>query len=212
MSRLCTSIDIQTQSDWEHLIAVDVPRDQMTKDQMEVLASIPSRGNRSFFHCNRRHNNYGHTCRHEIWKYTQGDYILYVDDDDYLADKDVLNVLDCVTEPWAIFPLLRQGEVFLNVPPGLCRTGTGMFIHKREIGRWPDSDSYEADGAFVEELKKSYPYQVVDSKPLVVQPKSSCGVPNAEGWFGDKLARLAKSWFRYSYSIRSRINTTGGHR
>jgi hypothetical protein len=189
--RLCGSIDEQTQSDWEHLIVVDMPRDRMTKNQRQIVASIPQRKNRSYTYCDRRHKNYGHTCRHEIWERAQADYIFYLDDDDYLADRDVLKELDCVAEPWAVFPVLRHGNVFFNLPPGIGNTGTGMFIHRREFGRWPDSDLYEADGSFVEEMVQKYNYQVVNSRPLVVQPQSSYGIWNAESWFGEKIARFA---------------------
>ena len=211
--RLCGSIDSQTQSDWEHLVVIDIPRHNMGRDQREVLGSISSRDNRSYFYCDRKHNNYGHTCRHQVWERAKGDYILYVDDDDYLADKDVLRALDSVTKPWAVFPVLRYGEVFFNLPPGYGKTGTGMFIHKREIGRWPDSDSYETDGSFVEELRQRYDYQVVDSRPMVILPKSSCGISNAENWSGDKLAKLAIRWHHYRYLFKTRIaSATARHK
>ena len=198
--RLCESIDCQTRTDWEHLVIVDMPRKKMGGGRREVIAAIPPRAHRFFSYCDTRHNNYGHTCRHQIWEQAKGDYVLYVDDDDYLADKDVLSTLDSVTEPWAVFPALRHGTTVFNLPPGYGRTGTGMFIHKREIGRWPDLDSYEADGIFVEGLKAKYPYQVLDSRPLVVLPISSCGVSNAETWWGSKLAILLgrRIWSRRS--------------
>jgi glycosyl transferase family 2 len=202
--RLCRSIDSQTQPDWEHLVVVDMPRGSMTRHQRRIMTSIPARENRSYYYCDRRHNNYGHTCRHQIWERVRGDYILYLDDDDYLADPDVLRTLDDVTEPWAVFPILRHGNVFFNLPPGTGGTGTGMFIHRREIGRWPDLDSYEADGAFVEGLRQRYHYQAVDTRPLVVQPTSSCGVPNAETWLGRKVSGLLLRWQSRRYLSRTR--------
>jgi glycosyltransferase involved in cell wall biosynthesis len=203
--RLCESIDNQIHSDWEHLVVIDMPRDKMGRDQRRIIASIPARENRPFFYCDTRHNNYGHTCRHQIWEHAIGDYILYVDDDDYLAHKDVLRMLDSVAEPWAVFPILRYGERFLNLPPGISRTGTGMFIHKRGIGRWPDSDSYETDGLFVEELREKYAYQVLDCGPLVIQPRTSCGVSNAESWFGNKVAGLVSRWLQYRARTRTGV-------
>ena len=202
--RLCESIDSQTQSDWEHLVVIDTPRDNMKRNQRQIIASIPSKENRWFFYCDRRHNNYGHTCRHQIWEQAKGDYIFYVDDDDYLSHKDVLRALDSVGEPWAVFPILRHGKTYLDLPPGSSKTGTGMFIHRREIGRWPDADSYETDGLFVEELRQKYAYQVLDCGPLVIQPKSSRGISNAESWFGNKLAGLKARWLWYRYRTRTR--------
>lgn len=64
-----------------------------------------------------------------------------------------------------------------------------MFMHRKEIGRWPDSDLYEADGSFVEELKQRHKYQVVDSRSVVVQAKSSFEISNTESWFGEMLMR-----------------------
>ena len=203
--RLCRSIDSQTQSDWEHLVVFDIPGDRLTKDQRQVVTCIPSKQNRSYFYCDRKHNNYGHTCRHQIWEHAKGDYILYLDDDDYFADRDALKELDSVTEPWAVFPVLRHGKVFFNLPPGVSKTGTGMFIHKREIGRWPDSELYDADGSFVEELKQKYKYQVVGSRPVVVQPKTSFGISNPESWFGEMLMKQVG----LSHRIRNYVKALG---
>lgn len=202
--RVCQSLDSQSDPDWEHLVVIDMPYRDMTRDQRRILQSIAPRGNRVFSHCHKRHNNYGHTCRHQIWDCAKGDYVLYLDDDDYLADSHVLKILDSVTEPWGVFPVLRHGKLFFNLPPGIGNTGTGMFIHRREIGRWPDSDAYEADGIFAEELKRGYRYQVIGGNPLVIQPNSSCGVPNAESWFGHKLATIRLRWLTYRYSADNR--------
>jgi len=209
--RLCGSIDSQTQSDWEHLIVVDMPHDTLTKGQRQVITSIPSKQNRSYFYCDRRHSNYGHTCRHQVWEHARGDYILYVDDDDYFADRDALGVLDSVTEPWAVFPILRHGKVFFHLPPRSGKTGTGMFMHKREIGRWPNLDSYEADGSFVEKLKQRYKYQAVGCRPVVVQPKSSFGISNTESWFGSMLVKQVNLWHRVRYyaKVLSALRTGG---
>ena len=203
--RLCRSIDSQTQSNWEHLIVVDAPRTDITKDQRKIIDAISLNQNRSYSYCEKRHNNYGHTCRHQSWELAKGDYILYVDDDDYLADNDVLKTLDSVTGDWAVFPILRHGQIFFSLPPGTCSTGTGMFIHRKEIGRWPDSGSYETDGLFVEDLVRKYPYQVLDSRPMVIQPKSSFGLTNADSWLGDKVARIMNFWLSSRYLAKTRI-------
>ncbi len=212
--RLCESVDGQVQTDWEHLVIVDLPRQEMTQSQQGVLRSISSSANRSIFFCDKRHNNYGHTCRYQAWERVKGEYILYVDDDDYLADSAVLETLDAVTQSWAVFPVLRHGQRFFCLPPGPRSTGTGMFIHRKEIGRWPALDSYEADGCFVEELTRQHSYQVVDSRPLVFLPKSSCGVPNAETRMGGILAKLTTSWLYRKKQVRLKLfgGRNGTHR
>src|ERR1700690_3994298 len=116
--RLCGSLDSQTQPDWEHLVVIDMPRLNMTENQREILASISPKENRSYFFCDRRHNNYGHTCRHLIWEKAKGDYILYIDDDDYLAHDAAVRSLDSVVGTWAVFPVLRHGKLFFNLPRG----------------------------------------------------------------------------------------------
>lgn len=195
--RLCQSIDRQTQTDWEHLVVIDMPQKSMNGEQKAVLRTIGTRANRSVSYCEKKHKNFGHTCRHHIWEKVKGGYIFYIDDDDYLADAEVLRELDAVTEAWAVFPILRHGKRFFNLPPACGGTGTGMFIHKKETGRWPNMDAYEADGKFVEELRRNYAYQPLDVRPLVVQPTSSWGVSNAETWLGKRLTALSRRWHTY---------------
>jgi len=199
LPRLCESIDAQTSRDWEHIIAVDIPENSMTREQRKLVASIPVRENRIFVYCDRKHRNFGNTCRHNAWAHANGEYIFYVDDDDYLSDNSVLSALDSVTELWAVFPLLRHGQRFFALPPKICNIGGGMFMHKKELGRWPDCQAYEADGIFVEELAQKYPYQVLDEKPLVIQPQSSFGLKNVHSWWGKRAARYIsrRLWQRY---------------
>jgi glycosyltransferase involved in cell wall biosynthesis len=177
----------------------------MAADQTAIIASIPPKVSRAYYYCEKQHHNYGHTCRHEAWKNAKGDYVFYIDDDDFLADRNVLKTLDSVTESWAVFPVLRHGRKFFHLPPRKDGTGTGMFIHRREIGKWPDSGAYEADGLFVEALKQQYPYQVVDSRPLVIQPTSNFGKSNRETWLDGELGNFVILWQRFRYFAKSRI-------
>lgn len=175
LRRLCESIDAQTEKDYEHVVIVDMPFMSVNDEQGELLQSIAQDPRRVIYHCVRRHNNYGHTCRHNVHRVLIGEYVFYVDDDDYLADDNVLTTLNMVHKDWAIFPVMHYGSYFFNDPPGLCKTGTGMFIHKKEIGRWPDDNSYEADGHFVETLR-NYPYDALSVVPMVIQEKASRGI------------------------------------
>jgi len=178
LEKLCQTVDNQSDKDYEHILIVDMPFKEFVADEerRNRLSSIPANLQRKFFYCDKRHMNYGHTCRHNIAPLLRGDYVLYVDDDDYLADNDVLRTLQAVTKDWAIFPIRRYGSLYFQNPPGLCKTGTGMFIHKRELGVWPDRNEYEADGHFVEELIKKAPYEVLNTRPLVIMEVSSRGV------------------------------------
>ena len=176
LERLCVSIDAQTCRDWEHLIAVDTV---ISSAAERMLARIQHK-QRMISQCPRPHRNYGNTCRHAACLRAQGDYIFYLDDDNYLADQNVLRDLESVTAAWAIFPILLKGNQFFNDPPGFQRTDTANLIAQRRLGTWPDIADYEADGILVERLRRDHPYQSLsDWRPLVVMPRMNFG----DKWF-----------------------------
>ncbi len=171
----CASIDSQTFTDWEHLVRIDrLPTDY-------PLLNRCMHANRIFSVCEVEHHNYGNTCRHEVWEDATGEWLLYIDDDNMLADPHALSdlafMLDGCPTDWAIIPMLRHGSLFFNDPPGLCMTDTGNVVVKREIGRWPNMPDYTADGHWVEALKASHPKfaRFPDLRPIIVMPKSSEG-------------------------------------
>ena len=189
--RTCESIDQQTNPDWEHVILVDIPL-VINRVQRNIIEAVPKDHRRRFIRCGRRHNDFGNTCRHNAHSQLRGEYVVYVDDDDYLARPESLAALDGVTRPWAIFPTLRVGVVWHHDPPGMNRTGTSMFCHRRDAGQYviPTKEDikkfpqflnegnymYGADGLLVEHLKANYPYDVIDPGwPLTVAPQRGCG-------------------------------------
>jgi glycosyltransferase involved in cell wall biosynthesis len=174
LRRLIDSIDAQTNQDWEHILMVDTPL--VTQPQKRVtVESMSGDPRRRFIRCGTSHKNYGNTCRWNAFDKTSGDYIIYLDDDDYLADDRVFETLESVKAPWAIFPVMRCGQYWFKEPPGMCQTGSGMFIYKRELGlRYPDTYAYTADGELVEQLKE-YPYQAVTDRPLMIYEKRGLG-------------------------------------
>jgi glycosyltransferase involved in cell wall biosynthesis len=175
LRRLVDSIAAQTAENWEHIIMVDVPL-VFDKAKANALESIPKDPRRKIFRCGKAHRNYGNTCRWNAFDKASGDYIIYLDDDDYLADSRVFETLEKVTKTWAIFPILRVGIHWFIDPPGICKTGSGMFIYKRSTGlRYPDVPDYSADGMLVESLKQ-YEYQALpDERPLMIYEKASKG-------------------------------------
>lgn len=164
-----------------------------------LVESITKDPRRKFIRCGTPHKDFGNTCRWNAWEKASGDYVLYLDDDDYYADNRVLETLNEVTTPWAIFPCTRNGEYWLYDPPGMLKTGSNMFMHRREIGRYPceahcgehqeivshlkkihPHDSmhdhlYAADGMLVEYLRNRYPYQVVSGRPLTIYERANRG-------------------------------------
>jgi glycosyltransferase involved in cell wall biosynthesis len=175
LCRLIASIDAQTDPSWEHIVMIDVPLVTLP-EKRAIVESIPSDPRRKFFRCGKAHRNYGNTCRWNAFDKASGDYIIYLDDDDYLADSEVFRTLQQVTADWAIFPIMRCGNLWFCEPPGMGRTGSGMFLYKRALGvRYPDVPDYSADGMLAEQLLK-YPYQALrDERPLMIYEKRGVG-------------------------------------
>lgn len=173
--RCCERIDQQTIRDQiQHIVTVDC------EDWNLLLMAKIAHPQRSIFKCSHPHRNFGNTCRHEAWKYAVGEFVWYIDDDNFLADndvaKDIADVLSCGKPDWAIFPILRHGQVFFNDPPGLCKTDTANMVIKREIAQWPNRDEYTLDGIFCEELVSQYPYRSFpEFRPIAVVPYSLGG-------------------------------------
>lgn len=170
LSDCVNSVNSQTFTDWEHIVQID------NVGQQEYGA-----GNRKVFCCGVRHGNFGNTCRHLAWEKATGEWLLHLDDDNTLADINVLEDLAFLLQDadfdWAIIPMLRHGHRFFNDPPGLCMTDTANVIVRRDIGQWPDGPEYTMDGIWVERLKVSHPnYMALPGiRPLVVMEKSSEG-------------------------------------
>ena len=173
--RTCESIDKQTNGDWEHVIMVDVPL-VFNPEKQKIIDSISGDPRRKIFRCGTAHKNYGNTCRHNAFDKLTGDYILYLDCDDYLADDKVFETLEQVTKLWAIFPIMRCGSLWFCDPPGMCKTGSGMFIYRRFLGlKNTETSDYKPDGALVEQLK-AFPYQSLGhERPLLVYEQRGLG-------------------------------------
>ena len=172
--RACESLDAQTNGDWQHLIAVDVPL-VVDARARSVIDRVKKDPRRQIIRCGKQHRNFGNTCRHNLQALAHGDYLLYLDDDNFYADADVLKTLEDVTERWAIYPLLRVGVERMDIPPGKCKTDAGQIIHRRGLTMWPDNDKYAADGDMIEDLISKAPYQILRTRPLLVYEQTSRG-------------------------------------
>lgn len=180
LKRLTDSIDVQSNDSWEHIIVTDCV---ITPERQAVLDSIKKDPRRKIVACSRKEhsNNFGNFARREAYDLSSGDYMCQIDDDDYYADADVLKTLECVTETWAIYPVLARGKREHRDPPGIGQTGSAMFIYRRDTGlKFPDNDHYGADGEVVEQLKKKYQYQALPRvRPLVIYPWANHGMEQA---------------------------------
>lgn len=171
----CASVDSQTLNDqWEHIVMIDA-----TKPDLHLIAQI-SHPQRKVLCCGVRHNNYGNTPRRMAWAISRGDYCCFLDDDNELASPQTLSQIAKALKnnpDFAIFPILRHGQLFFNDPPGLCLTDTLNVIVKREFAQWPAIDDYVADGIWVEALKAAYSYEAFpNALPIGIMEKSSLGV------------------------------------
>lgn len=171
LKRCCESVDSQTYRNFEHIIGYDGP---------------PS-GRAYFIGENRRWfifretRKWGNFQRHSAWKYATGDYIIYLDDDNFFSHPDALKdmferLMVFHLEGWALFPILRHGSVFLHDPPGMCMTDTANMVIRREYAQWPDTQAREADGMLADKLKAEQPYIVFrDCPPIITMEHSSNG-------------------------------------
>ena len=175
--RCCKSVDAQTCDRWEHIVVADASQEDYVlwdmwqiRDQKRLLMRSP-----------RPTRQWGNFQRHLAWEWATGEWVIFCDDDNRLADDHVLEdmaaVLQGIEEQWAIFPIMRHGRHFFHDPPGLCFTDTLNLCVRREVARWPNIAAREADGHFCDELKAKYPYKAFpDFRPIGVMEQSSNGV------------------------------------
>jgi hypothetical protein len=126
----CRSIETQSYSQWQHLVAVDIPIAGATPEQLSFLDQI-KHPKRQIYYCEAPHRNYGNTCKAEMFQHVRGDYMLYLDDDDvYLGEVFQILNREISDEIWGIFPIERFGELFLNLPPRINLTSGTQFFCK----------------------------------------------------------------------------------
>jgi glycosyltransferase involved in cell wall biosynthesis len=180
LKRLCESIDSQSTDSWEHIVIIDGP---FTPEKQAVLDTIKFHPNRIFLRCIEKHpRDFGNMARGIGFDAARGEYICQIDDDDYYADTEVLKTLECVTEVWAIYPVLARGKRCHHNPPGIGMTGSAMFLYRRDTGiKFPQNDHYSADGEVVEMLKSRYKFQSLDRvRELVIYPWANHGMEQKE--------------------------------
>lgn len=176
LATTCATVDCQSFADWQHIIMIDC--EEYDWDLLDGIRD-PRRG---VAKCEQPHKNGGNTCRHNAWTLAKGDYVLYLDDDNYLADTDALqwihDALQSENLPQvAFFPIMRLGSRFFPAgTPRNCHVDTSNLVVAREIGQWPDNDAYCSDGLFIEDLVSEHPYSMFGHiSPIVILPKISYG-------------------------------------
>src|SRR5215469_11373507 len=155
--KCCESIDEQTFSDWRHIVMID----HNFRDN-EMLREI-LHPRRYVYQCARPHNNGGNTCRHDAWAFASGEWVYYLDDDNYLASPfalgEIAHYVEGIEEKWALFPIHRHGSRFYFDPPQPCYFDTGNAVVRREIARIAVDIRPARDAVWLEETLKKHPYR-----------------------------------------------------
>lgn len=172
--KTCEMIDAQTYKEWQHIIMIDC------EDGNEDLLKRTSHPQREFIKCPAPHANGGNSCRHNAWELARGEYIYYNDDDNTLADKNVLRDISKSLEsagnpPWALFPINRLGWRFYSDPPRSCHVDTMNVVLRRDYAQWPDTTAYGSDGVLVDSLmERQIPYAAFpEFREIGIIPKLS---------------------------------------
>lgn len=158
--KACESIDNQNSS-VQHIVMVDKDESLLTDSDKQILESIRNKHREIRFTGKITGiNDYGNNARNMAYQYVKGDYIFYLDDDDYYINRPFqsisLFILNNDNPDIVIFPIRRYGDRFFNIPAGRTRTCSNQFCHKpyfaNTFWQWLAAVDYEADGIFLEEM------------------------------------------------------------
>lgn len=170
LQRTLDSIEIQSHPDYEVIVIYD----GVETPELKTVAEGYETDKVKVHFTGEKSGDWGHTPRKIAWDLVTGDYILYMDDDDWFINDTMAVIakeLGDKRPEWGVFPALRMGEIFHNLPPAASMTTSIQHFHKKfdsegnEI-RWM-SGWYGKDGEWIEEMKKKYEPYILDTEPLV---------------------------------------------
>jgi len=176
--KLCNTIEEGSHKDWEHIVVVD-------DYHMDIPYGLED--DRRIWLCSQhRYRAHGNPCRAMAYWYVTGDIITYADDDNYYIN-DALAVLNAGVEEasWGVFPMLREGNRFLNPCVGDCCTDNNQIFHKPVIKgieiRYIPYDIPSADGKMAEGLSRLSKPLIMDTVPeLLVMEEALHGLRPGE--------------------------------
>lgn len=165
------SVREQKYRKYEHLIIYDGIQDSTYNDIFRMFSEARTK----VIATNQKFNDYGHSVRKYAYDFAKGDYITYQDDDDYyLPDcfTTVNEYLKLNDTDFVVYPVIRLGQVFFNIPAGLGRTTSTQYFHKKIANNGDQirftSGGYNHDGNFIEECIRKYSFKYLITKPLGV--------------------------------------------
>jgi len=160
----------------QHLVMVD--KKVINEEDNKLLESIESMDRELIrVHKTIEGNDFGNTARKVAYPFIKGKYVIMIDDDDLpinnLFDKFCeLLVMKKENHNLIIFPALRGGVRFFNIPAGKCKTVSCQYFYKPVIKKkkmiWKESTEYTQDGDFLETIMGlTEPYYWESEQPLV---------------------------------------------
>lgn len=182
--KTCLSVDnlqiVYPAAEVEHIIIVDDPH---------IQPLVPAKTYRTVYNLANKSNNYGNTPKHIGWEHATGDFMMYLDDDDYFIFRGnniqdlYKNMEDSKTKGllWGTFPAMRMGEYWNNQPPMPGRTMSNQFYHAKydkdeKPIRFPNEEGYAKDGEFIDGLQESYAFNILYGEPIVEVPQIGQGL------------------------------------
>lgn len=174
----CESIEGQTFASWEHIVVCDLPGIKQPD------WSIHPR--RKWITVEKQRGGFGNFGRNLGCGIARGEWIGYIDDDDFYSDENSFRrVLDVIIklkpgQEWVVAPMLYQGQLWPGEPV-IGKIGTCQMFHKRQVAlrtiRWPAIPDYAADGIFAESLLHTYgPPARVEGRALAAVEFHNYGV------------------------------------
>lgn len=160
----------------QHLVMID--KEIIDKEDNKLLEEIESRDRELIrVHKTVKGNDYGNAARKVAYPFIKGKYVINIDDDD-LPINDLFNkfcellVVHNEKHSLIVFPALRGGLRFFNIPAGKCKTVSCQYFYKPVIKKkkiiWKEGNEYTQDGDFLEEIMELTPaYYWETEMPLI---------------------------------------------
>lgn len=171
----CHSVDTQVYERWQHLVMVDCAPNAIDLRLLTSLAH-PQR----FFILHNMSGPSGYPAsklRHRAWELARGEYLLYLDDDDYYLDELALSrIKDGMSQQkdrlWGMFPIRRLGKRFYHPNAiAMYQVCGGQIVHRRtwqdQPVRWPAFNHTMDDWTMISRLKAIEPPVMIDGPAMV---------------------------------------------
>ena len=171
LKRTWESIEKQTYTNWEHILVFD--GEEQKAAELPYYKTTYPKQKRVF--TGQNYNDFGHTPRKIGWEACSGDYIVYIDTDDYYAPEaleEIAKGIKAYDYPaFLFFPCNRLGARFFNHPRTRFITSI-QYAHKRidsnNNGISFTSGGYNHDNAWLYEMTNKHDFAMHDTEKELV--------------------------------------------